>query len=359
MTIPVESVTMSANGIYLGDCLTLMQGMETGSVDLTMTSGPYENCRLYGELKFKLTGQQWVNWMIPRVVEMCRVTNGLVFINAAGKVKQWKYSPVVEWLVADLTRHHGLVCGPAPYAFVRVGIPGSGSKHYHRRDWEHIVSFARPECLPVKWSANTVMGHPPKWAPGGAMSNRHQNGRRKNARDKAATKQARLNQWGHSLDSGATVQDSGGVVRSRGKRPSHFGTNGHGEPGANGGTKTTRRVMTTSPRGSRDNGSYTVPVLANPGNVLKINVGGGCMGSDCAHENEAPFPLRLAEFFVRSYCPPGGITLDPFVGSGTVPHACEKWGRKWIGIDVRQSQVDLSKRRIKEVEKPLFNGTTA
>ena len=39
---------------------------------------------------------------------------------------------------------------------------------------------------------------------------------------------------------------------------------------------------------------------ANPGNVVKVKAGGGHMGSDLAHDNEAPFPESLADFFVLS-----------------------------------------------------------
>ena len=119
--------------IFTSDCLEWVQRQPDKLVNLTVTSPPYEDARTYG-IGFKLKGQDWVDWCIPRIVELCRVTEGLVIFNAAGKVRDWKYSPVIEWLVADLTRNHGIVCGPSPYVFARVGIPGSGSKHYHRRD---------------------------------------------------------------------------------------------------------------------------------------------------------------------------------------------------------------------------------
>ena len=106
--------------------------------------------------------------------------------------------------------------------------------------------------------------------------------------------------------------------------------------------------MTRVRRGSRDNGTYSVPVKANPGNVIHCKVGGGLMGSRLAHENEAPYPESLAERFVLSFCPPCGIVLDPFCGSGTTAAVAEKHGRRWIGIDVRPSQVDLTQRRIEE-----------
>lgn len=87
---------MSTNTITCGDCLKVMRGMADAAVSVTVTSPPYEDCRLYGEVGFKLKGQAWVDWMIPRVVEMCRVTDGLVLVNMSGKVRKFKYSPVVE-----------------------------------------------------------------------------------------------------------------------------------------------------------------------------------------------------------------------------------------------------------------------
>jgi len=75
------------------------------------------------------------------------------------------------------------------------------------------------------------------------------------------------------------------------------------------------------------------------------------MGHKLAHENEAPFPESLVEPFVLSFCPPDGIVLDPFSGSGTTAAVAMLHGRRYIGIDIRQSQVDLANRRI---HGPLF-----
>jgi DNA modification methylase len=103
--------------------------------------------------------------------------------------------------------------------------------------------------------------------------------------------------------------------------------------------------------GSRKNDGkqYVVPPVSNPGDVIKCNVGGGLIGSRLAHETEAPFPERLAEFFVRSFCPPGGLVCDPFCGSGTTVAVAKRFGRKGIGIDIRESQIELTERRLAEV----------
>lgn len=313
------------NEIVAGDCLEVLKGIPSGAFRLTLTSPPYEDARTYS-VGFKLKGQGWVDWMAERVVEMCRCTAGLVLVNAAGKVRQFKYSPVMEWLVADLTRNHGIVCGPAPYVFHRVGIPGSGGPHYHRRDWEPVYAFALPEVLPPKWSDNTAMGHPPKYAPGGAMSNRMEDGRRKNARDKDEEK----------LPVGVYRAEDGTL------RHLTRGTSGQA-------TKGGKPVY--PPPGTLDR---AVTTIANPGNIIKCIVGGGVMGDSLCHENEAPFPESLVEFFIRSYCEEGAIVCDPFSGSGTVAKVAQRWGRAYFGIDVRESQVKLAKRRLNEHGVPLL-----
>jgi len=92
-------------------------------------------------------------------------------------------------------------------------------------------------------------------------------------------------------------------------------------------------------------------------NVIHCVVGGGNMGSKLSSLSEAPFPEKLAEFFIRSFCPPKGTVLDPYSGSGTTCAVAEKTGRKWIGIDIRESQTQLTTKRIKEaklIEKELF-----
>jgi DNA modification methylase len=98
--------------------------------------------------------------------------------------------------------------------------------------------------------------------------------------------------------------------------------------------------------GKRVSQNYKPPKKTNPGNVIRCS--GGHLGSKLAHENEAPFPEKLAEFFIKSFCPPEGIVLDPFLGSGTTCAVAKKLGRGYIGIDVRESQVNLTTRRLEE-----------
>jgi DNA modification methylase len=107
-----------------------------------------------------------------------------------------------------------------------------------------------------------------------------------------------------------------------------------------------RAVTNRRKDGSRVQGQYLDPDVCNPGNIISCLVGSGHMGWSDATQNEAPFPEALAEFFVRSFCPPGGIVLDPFSGSGTTVSMAVKHGRNGVGIDARDSQVWLGETRL-------------
>lgn len=299
------SCTDTTAEFHHSEALPFLQSLPAQSVDVVIASPPYENQRTYG-IDFKLTGQAWVDWLCPIIVEAARVSRGLVCINVASPVKNHSYTASTEWLVADLTRVHGLVCGPAPHCWWKItGIPGSGSTRYQRRDWEPVYSFALRDRLPLKWTDNIAFGHEPKYQAGGAFSNQ---------------------------------------------------TKGNGRVNKNKGAP-----CSTGTEGDFANTGYTLPKIANPGNVIIDNtpdsdvitarVGGGHMGHELAHKTEAPFPLMLAERLVRWFAPPGGTVLDMFSGSGTTAHAALIHGRNFIGCDIRESQVELAERRITDVRR--------
>jgi hypothetical protein len=57
-------------------------------------------------------------------------------------------------------------------------------------------------------------------------------------------------------------------------------------------------------------------------------------------------PIRLMEWLVRLVTPPGGVVLDPFVGSGTTGCAAVRLGFDFIGIEREEPYVQLAVRRI-------------
>jgi hypothetical protein len=294
------------------------------SFDLVVGSPPYLDSRLYLEdgknLGIARDCRAWIAWMLVVTAECLRVCKGPVLWVCAGKTKKFCYHPAPEGLIWKWWERGGECHCLEPVYWHRVGIPGGVSRYWYRSDVERVLLFKRPGRLP--YADPQTNGHPPKWAPGGEMSYRVSDG-------------TRVNKWGaHRGTTGAVRRN---VKRESGKRPSHRYSTAEelaeagGKPGSKG---------------------YNPPPLANPGNLLHINVGGGLMGHQLAHKNEAPYPVKLPAFFIRSHCPPGGLVLDPFSGSASTVQAALELGRHAVGCDIRQSQCVLGRQRI-QTELPL------
>lgn len=59
----------------------------------------------------------------------------------------------------------------------------------------------------------------------------------------------------------------------------------------------------------------------------------------------APYPLDLCRRPLLATCPPGGIVLDPFCGTGTTLLAARNLGLKSVGIDISRHYLELSQER--------------
>ncbi|MCW5572484.1 MAG: site-specific DNA-methyltransferase [Steroidobacteraceae bacterium] len=59
----------------------------------------------------------------------------------------------------------------------------------------------------------------------------------------------------------------------------------------------------------------------------------------------APYPVDLCRIPILATCPPGGIVLDPFCGTGTTLYAARNLGRRSVGIDISRRYLQLSEER--------------
>jgi site-specific DNA-methyltransferase (adenine-specific) len=57
-------------------------------------------------------------------------------------------------------------------------------------------------------------------------------------------------------------------------------------------------------------------------------------------------PIELMRWLVRLACPPGGVVLDPFCGSGTTGAAALLEGRQFVGLEREAEFVDIARARI-------------
>jgi site-specific DNA-methyltransferase (adenine-specific) len=70
----------------------------------------------------------------------------------------------------------------------------------------------------------------------------------------------------------------------------------------------------------------------------------------------AVFPESLVETCLQAGCPPRGLVLDPFLGSGTTADVARRLGRHYLGIDCAKAYCEMARRRLAEAETSAASG---
>jgi site-specific DNA-methyltransferase (adenine-specific) len=117
------------------------------------------------------------------------------------------------------------------------------------------------------------------------------------------------------------------------------------------------KVMTGS--GNRRTDGKTTKTVRRPINKMKCRgtVWNYLMAGDknpLKRRHPAVFPDQIPYDFIQCFCPPNGIVLDPFMGSGSTAVAAKKLRRNYVGFDISEEYCKLAQERIKETQPPLF-----
>lgn len=75
-------------------------------------------------------------------------------------------------------------------------------------------------------------------------------------------------------------------------------------------------------------------------------------GESLRHPTEKPEGLMCD--LVEAFCPPGGLVLDPFAGSGSTLVAAQRMHREWIGIEIEEKYIQIARGRLDSVQPSLF-----
>ncbi len=81
----------------------------------------------------------------------------------------------------------------------------------------------------------------------------------------------------------------------------------------------------------------------NPGTVWPVSTSG------FRGNHFATYPEALCRRPILASCPPGGVVLDPFSGSGTTGRAALRLGRSFLGCDLNAEYVEMANQRLREV----------
>jgi site-specific DNA-methyltransferase (adenine-specific) len=84
-----------------------------------------------------------------------------------------------------------------------------------------------------------------------------------------------------------------------------------------------------------------------PRDVWVINHLEGNSKEYCGYQTQKP--LALLERIIKASSNPSDVVLDPFCGCATTMIAAEELGRKWIGIDISDRAIEISKKRLNDL----------
>jgi adenine-specific DNA-methyltransferase len=59
-------------------------------------------------------------------------------------------------------------------------------------------------------------------------------------------------------------------------------------------------------------------------------------------------PVQALRPLIESFCPPGGLVLDPFCGSGSTLAAARDLGRDWVGIELSREHYQTATKRLRD-----------
>jgi site-specific DNA-methyltransferase (adenine-specific) len=89
-------------------------------------------------------------------------------------------------------------------------------------------------------------------------------------------------------------------------------------------------------------------------NIWRYNTGMKCTTNDnIAYLHPALMPEKLAEDHILSWSNENDIIFDPFMGSGTTAKMCLKHNRNYIGCDISEEYCNIAKERVKIMQTKI------
>jgi DNA modification methylase len=256
------------NTIYHADCVDLMKSMEQNSVDLTVTSPPYDELRNYTGYYFNVENI------------------------AKGLFKVTKKGGVVVWVVSDkiTNGNRSLTSFKQALAFQEIGFNVHDIMIYKKRNTPFMRTNAYTNCFEFMFVFS-----------------------------KGSPKTANLLKV-------KTVRQGQEML------PFNKGADG-----------INRKILgELKPEKARTN-------------IWEYAVGlHGTTSDRIAFKHPAVFPEKLAEDHILSWTNEGDVVFDPMCGSGTTCKMAFLNKRFYIGCDISQEYVDLTKKRLSLITQRIL-----
>jgi DNA modification methylase len=323
----------------LGDCVGVLAQLPSESVDCVITSPPYWGHREYtgGGIGQEPTVQEYVNNLVAAFVEVHRVIKptGSAWLNI-GDSYQNKNLVGVPWRVAlALTDTLGFTLrNDVIWHKVKGGPDNADDKL--RNVHEHVFHFAK-QSRGYHYEVDAIRTTPKtaKVVNGAVISATGVTGVR-------YARQIELSTELTEAEKASAREALEGILDEiRASRLADFRMVIRGQQRA---THSNSEKVSGRAKELQQKGFYFLkyhPNGAKPSDVWNI-IPEDTQGRQ---SHFAPFPMDLCRIPIAATCPPGGIVLDPFCGTGTAMLVAMQMGRKSVGIDTSKEYLTAARER--------------
>ena len=326
--------------LVAGDALNALRGLPSNSIDMAMTSPPYWNQRQYdGDgIGLEATSREYLDRLLEVFAEVKRVITptGSFWLNI-GDTYTKKSLSAIPWrlAIAMLDNQGWILRNDVVWSKLKGG---GAARDRLRSTHEMVFHFTKKSKY---YFDSSVIRNKPRTAKvvnGSVVSATGVSGVRYRRRIELSTdlSEAEKLRATQALDeilaqvASGELADFRMVIRGSGQRTTH----------------SNQASVSGRAKQLQDEGFYFLkyhPDGAMPSDVWEI-VPEDTQKRDASHY--AAYPLELCMTPIAATCPPGGVVLDPFVGTGTTALAAVQQGRRAIGIDLSANYIDLARERI-------------
>ena len=325
--------------VFCGDALEILRGFPPSSIDCCITSPPYWGQREYsnGGIGLEATPEEYINRLCAVISEIRRVLTpvGSFWLNI-GDAYRDKSLVGIPWRVAIklIDEQEWILRNDVIWHKVK-GAPDN-SKDKLRHVYEDIFHFVLRRKYYYDVDAIRSKPRSARVQNGAVVSATGVSGVRYKRQIELSTvltdseKRDAISSLGAILSDIAAGQLSDFRMIIRGQQRT---------------THSDSEKLSGRAKELRDKGFYFLkyhPKGTKPSDVWDI------IPEDTQKRigHFAPYPEDLCRIPIISTCPPGGIVLDPFCGTGTSLVVANSLGRIGIGIDISPEYVAMTKDRV-------------
>lgn len=326
--------------IITGEALSVLQSIESNSVNCCITSPPYYGLRDYGtdgQIGLEETPSEYIEKLVAVFREVRRVlkNDGTLWLNMGDS-----YAESGKGRNADGTAYQDKSIFGIRNSKMGGTIKNSNHTEYKRKDLMGIpwrLAFAlqadgwylrqdiiwyKPNCMPESVKDRCTKSHEYIFL--------------LSKSDKYYFDYEAIKEPAVGFNNIPPAGSKGTLTPNSRRRK------GNSKTFRGGGAYTNNQTFNNSTDAKRESSGNTENItgLRNKRDVWSVSI----RGYKEAHF--ATFPEKLIEPCVLAGCPKGGIILDPFLGSGTTAVVSVKNNRSCIGIEINSTYADMSTRRL-------------